>query len=131
FLVDGQGRVIAHGRPEQVSEELQDFKGHPGLTTKPGDRGLIEYFDTGRDVIAVRRPVGLDWTLVVQQDRAEAFAELEAVKQRGIAILVGGVLVVLVLAVLLARGLSRPIHKLTEIADAYSQGKLDLKVPET
>ncbi|MEO1131862.1 MAG: cache and HAMP domain-containing protein [Cyanobacteria bacterium J06639_1] len=130
FLVDAEGRVIAHGKPAFVNEELQDFSDRPALQANTLGQPF-EFEENGREVIAYGLSTDLGWTLFVQQDKAEAFASV-ATAQRHAFWLVGATIVVtLGVGSLFARGLVQPIRSLTEVADAVSRGQLDVAIEGT
>lgn len=128
FLVDGQGRAIAHGRPEGViTEALQDFSDHPALAAGVVQE-MISYRDQGREMIALARPVDLGWTLVVQQESEEAFAQINQAKRNAVVLLVITLLLTLLVAFSFARWLVGPIRALTQVADEISHGKMDITI---
>ena len=127
ILVDKNNKLIAHGRPQLVSEALQDMSAHPAL--RAGDSaGPVVFEDKGKRVVAVTRKTDLGWTLIVQQDQDEAFAPLLQ-SRRDSMILVGVALaLVMLLASVLARQLARPIVALTKAADELSRGAFDTQI---
>ncbi|HEX9180209.1 MAG TPA: cache domain-containing protein, partial [Burkholderiales bacterium] len=76
ILVDDKNRVIAHGRPEKVSQALQDLGSHPALRMKESTQEPVVFEDGGNRVVAFTTRTALGWTLIVQQDYDEAFAPL-------------------------------------------------------
>ncbi|MEM9245847.1 MAG: diguanylate cyclase, partial [Cyanobacteria bacterium P01_F01_bin.153] len=86
FLLDNNKKVIAHGRPNSaLDKELQDFSDHPIFQrTLASYQSFATYKDQNRDVIALKQPIGVEWTLVVQQDVSEAFAMIEHMKHDAI-----------------------------------------------
>jgi len=130
ILVDKEGKAIAHGRPELVSEKLQDLSDSPVLRDGTVDRQtLIE--DGDRQVLAYQQLAGLGWKLIVQQDTSEAFAPIAAARRNTIISLIGGIGLAAFLAYILARFLVRPIESLTLAADDISRGQLEAEIPET
>jgi|GEM_PF-2033737 len=86
FLVDSDRKAIAHGKPEGIlSKTLQDFSHHPAFQGQGvGDRTIYFYRDRGRNAIAIKQPIDLGWTLVIQQDVSEAFALIHQTKRQAI-----------------------------------------------
>ncbi|MGD1804332.1 response regulator [Dapis sp. BLCC M126] len=100
FLVDSNQKLIAHGKSEEMlskvlpdssenkeilSKVLQDFSEHPAFQVdKVRDQTVYFYQDRDRKVIAIKQPVNLGWTLVIQQDVSEAFALIEQTKRHTI-----------------------------------------------
>jgi methyl-accepting chemotaxis protein len=128
FLVDESGKVIAHGNPERVSEALQDFSNHPAV--KAGFfRGDTTFTENDSKVVARMKRVGLNWTLVVQQNYDEAFAPLQEATWNALIALSVTILMVALAAFLFSRRLVNPIRELTAVADDYSRGKLNAAIP--
>lgn len=130
FLVDNDGKVIAHGQKEKVKEALQDFTRHPALT-QASLRRMAYITDDTKPAVAYVAEGSMGWKLVVQQDEEEAFASLREAHQSALTLLVIAVGLVGVTAFLLARGLAKPLRELTIIADGYSRGELDATLPST
>ena len=131
FLVDQKGRMIAHGNPDQVTEKLQNMKDHPVVRNIFYHNKQINFTNEGTESIGMSRKVGLDWTLVVQQDTEEAFAPLHQAQQTALVVLLATLVFVTLIAYFAARMLAKPIRELTSIADNYSQGELDSQIPHT
>ncbi|MDQ2693998.1 MAG: cache and HAMP domain-containing protein [Pseudomonadota bacterium] len=131
FLVDETGKVIAHPNPDHTSGELKDLSGHPALAAAAQEQGLISYEDDGRPVVAAAHKTGQGWTLVVQQDRDEAFAAVQAADRHALLLLAVTMVIVLAVALLLSRRLAGPITRLTAVADDMSRGKLGADIAET
>jgi methyl-accepting chemotaxis protein len=71
-----------------------------------------------------------DWAMVNEEDRAEALRPMAAQSYRLIAFaLVASALVILV-ALLLARGIAGPIIAISDVASQVSQGNLSIQVPQ-
>lgn len=75
FLVDGSDKLIAYGGTDKsLTGKLEDMSNHPALLSKATE-GTYSFQSAGKDIVAYRKPVGLGWTLVMQQDYKEAFAK--------------------------------------------------------
>jgi methyl-accepting chemotaxis protein WspA len=107
--------------------------GEPIVKAAQGMRGdgiLSDY--RGEEVMAVWRYLPyFRWGMVVKMDTAEFFAPLYY--QRNVMLLFGALvlLFVLLLALTVAASLSRPVMKLTEVAQTVSAGDLTTKMIET
>lgn len=127
FLVDDQGKVIAH------PSARDSLKAHPavaGLGAEP--KKQIVFTDaSGKQVISVAERTKYGWTLVAQQDHDEAYAPLALANRNALILLGITVLFVLLVSYALARGLTRPIRRLTQIADGISRGNLGAGIAET
>lgn len=129
-LMDTKMRLIAHGDRGETTEELKDLKDDPitalGLTQEP----VVSTVD-GKQVVSYSLATDLGWRLTVMQDYDDAFADTAQSKQR--AIIAGVILVmgIVLFSFLLSNNISKPINKLSAIAETYSKGQLDMDIPET
>ena len=131
FLLDNTGKVIAHPRKDYV-ETLKDLSQHPAfLGASDLTKKRIVYTDErGQSVLAYARKTRQDWTLVVQQDTAEAYAPIAAANRNALVLLALTLVLVALVSYLLAQRLTRPIRSLTRIADEISRGNLKASIPE-
>lgn len=127
FLVDDQGKVIAH------PSTRESLKAHPavaGLGAEP-KKQIIFAEASGKRVIAVAEKTKYGWTLVAQQDYDEAYGPLALANRNALVLLGITVLFVLVVSYALASRLTQPIRRLTRIADGISRGNLGASIAET
>jgi methyl-accepting chemotaxis protein len=137
-LIDTQGKVVAHGNPEMVTEELQDFRFHPGYTHPFTDKRIDYYLEkTGADgkvekveTVAYKLKTKLGWTLIIEQDKKDAFAAVSEAEIKAIILFAITISLTLIIAFLLARLISVPIVNLTNLADKMSRGQLVTNIPE-
>lgn len=128
FLVDAKGEVIAHPQDEYTRARI-DLSSHPALRAfKQGKRTSVFVNEKGKKVLAVVRQNKAGWTLVTQQNVEEAYRLIKEENLKGIILLVSSLLLVLVVGLLVSKRLTRPIQELTDVADQFSQGKLNLKI---
>ena len=129
-LIDSKRRLIAHGDTSLTTEELKDLTQDPITLINASQRPVVATVD-GRKVVVYTLATALDWRLTVVQDYDDAFAELE--QSRFNAIIAGAVLVlgIFLFAYLLGRNISRPIRQLSDVAETYSKGKLNMIIPGT
>lgn len=127
FLVDDQGKVIAHPNARD------SLKAHPAIVALGADpRKQLIYADaSGKRVIAFAEKTKSGWTLVAQQDYEEAYQPLAEANRKALILLGVTVLFVLLASYALASGLTRPIRKLTQISDGISRGNLGAAIAET
>ena len=125
MLLNEKGQLIAHGgNPELVSEELQNYEAYPALSIPIGESSKLSV--NGEELVALRQNVGLDWTLIIQQNAEEAFAPLRSV-QRNAFLLYGFSAFLIILAAYLFTGrLVKPLERLTSNADSISRGQLEV-----
>jgi methyl-accepting chemotaxis protein len=127
FLVDDQGKVIAH------PSARDSLKAHPavaGLGAEPRKQ-IVFVEPSGKRVIAFAEKTKYGWTLVTQQDYDEAYAPLAEANRKALILLGITVLFVIVISYALASRLTQPIRRLTRIADGISRGHLDAAIAET
>ncbi len=129
-LTDSKNRLIAHGDASQLTENLKDLTTDPITVLGVGPVPVFSTVD-GRQVVSYSIVTTLGWRLTVTQDYDDAYAALAALKRD--ALIAGGVLIlgIFLLAYLLGNNISKPIRKLSSVAEAYSKGKLDLDIPGT
>ncbi|MBI4927732.1 MAG: methyl-accepting chemotaxis protein [Anaerolineae bacterium] len=98
-----------------------------------GKDGTLEYRDfRGEPVIGAYHYVEkLDMALIAKQDIAEAFQEINAL--RNVALASGAVIIVLVVLVALwfSRTLSKPVVEMAAVAEDLAMGKIDRSVTHT
>lgn len=132
MLVGPEGELIAHGEPGTVPDEFSEWinvSDHPALNVPAGSS--VVYEEEGVKRIAYTRETIFGWTLVIQQDYAEAFAAVTTSQRMFTLLLVASALLAFGLAYLLARWLARPVQNLTEVAEAISLGKLGVSIEGT
>ena len=124
-LVDADGNVIAHGRPERL-EEGSSLDIISEATATPAI--LADFIDGDVRSVALKQETQLGWTIYAVQSYREAFSTLITAQRFAWILLVITVLLALLLAYLLARRVVAPIEALTRSADAISLGKLETPV---
>jgi methyl-accepting chemotaxis protein len=131
FLLDSTGKVIAHPKREYV-ENLKDMSQHPAfLGASDLRKKRVTYTnEQGRPVLGYARKSKYGWTLVVQQDAAEAYALIAEANRNALVLLVLTLLFVGLVAFLFAQQLTRPIRSLTRTADEISRGNLKAPIDE-
>ncbi len=128
FLVDNKGEVIAHPSDEFTRSRI-DLSGHPALKAlKQGRKASVFIDEEGKKMLSIASQNGAGWTLVTLQGVDEAYSLIRKENLQGIILLVASLLLVLVVGLLVSKRLTRPIHELTNIAEQFSQGKLDLNI---
>lgn len=123
FLVDNKERLIATGDNQfKLAQNLQDFSSHPALRLNDGDLQVLTF--EGQDRVFVKKTVGPDWTLVIQQDYEEAYASYLGSKFNTSIFAISTILITIILSFLVSKNISSPIKKLTKLANNLSKGKL-------
>jgi methyl-accepting chemotaxis protein len=131
FLLDSTGKVIAHPKREYV-ENLKDMSQHPAFlgASDLRKRRVTYTNEQGRPVLGYARKSKYGWTLVVQQDAAEAYSLIAEANRNALVLLVLTLLFVGLVAFLFAQQLTRPIRSLTRTADEISRGNLKASIDE-
>jgi methyl-accepting chemotaxis protein len=130
FLVDAQGNIIAHPDATMTRARV-NLNDHKALQAfKQGERTTIFKDSTGKKIVAAVETTNDGWLMVSQQDYDEAFQVLSSVQQKGFIVLGVTIVIVLIIALLITRWITAPIRNLTQVADRYSRGQLDLSISE-
>jgi methyl-accepting chemotaxis protein len=126
FLADEAGNVIAH------PSERGSQKDHPALAKLgPGEGRKVEFREKdGRKVVGFAKRTRTGWTLVVQQDVAEAYARISEANRIALGLLVATLLLVALVSWFLAKQFAEPILNLTRIAEEISRGALTANIEE-
>ena len=131
ILLDATNKVIAHGDAQKVKTALQDFNNHAALKTPGVTDGPIAYNNDGKQMIGYMRKLPQGWTLLVEQEYDEAFQPLTDMKREGRILILVTVALVVGIAYMLGKALTRPINDLTVIADKLSKGDFDVSIAQT
>ena len=133
YVVDRNGYLVADPdiglvlRKTQLAE-LAHVKA--ALGNEPHDDAALRSRDlTGTPVLAAWAPIeSLDWMVFVEQPVAEVYAKLNASIVRTGLLLLAGLVVSAIVALMLARGMVRPIRTLSEGARRIGEGDLDQRI---
>ncbi len=128
FLVDEEGDVVAHPDTEMTRKRMDLNEHHALVALKQGRFSSVFEDVNGEKVIAVAQKTAQGWTMVSQQNYAEAYQFIEAENKKALFLLIATLVIVCIIAILASRSLTAPIRQLTAVADKYSQGQLDLKI---
>lgn len=110
FLVDAQNRLIAYGGTDiDLSEQLRDMSLHEAIVDEVKN-GLVQYVQANKK-IAYKTQLGLDWTLVVQQDESEAYEVVESVLRNQVIAIIITAIVSLLVTLIMSRVISKPIEE--------------------
>jgi len=131
FLVDEQGNVVSHLKP-QYTESRENLNNTPLISAfrKKGWMSITTPFvgESGQTAIGHARSNSYGWVLALQQDANEIFEALDIIQNFALALLAVTVLLVIAIAWFSARALVTPIMKLTDAAERMSLGELNVKI---
>lgn len=131
ILLDAKNKVIAHGKTGATQNSLQDFSQHPALKIADITRRPMIYEADGKEMVAFVSKLPQGWTLLVEQERSEAFAAVERMEKDARNLILVTIALVFVVALLLGKRLSHPINELTVTAEKLSGGEFQVEIPET
>lgn len=126
-LVDREGRILfpldARGKERRHPSSLvADFKRFPARVTRSETQG-------SSTVLASIAPVGEPaWAVLLERDRDAAFASVDRMVRDTVLWSAAALLGALLLGVIFARRLSRPITQLAESTRAVSEGQYGTRV---
>jgi signal transduction histidine kinase len=136
LLVDGQGRLIAHGNPDRKAAVARglDLRDHPLAHAQNGHWPItpvsLEYTgDDGERVLGIAAPLPtISWTLVIEQPAADAYGHLARLERQLIVSIVIALLVTIALGSFWGRSFIRPIETLVTGTRELAAGRLDTRV---
>ena len=130
YVVDGRGRLVSHPEMSLVLQ-MTDLSRLPQVQAARASGGMAQGFaDDGRDasgapvLAAYAKIAPLDWTVFVEQPRAEALAPLIASIERSAVILVIALALAVTVGVIAARHMVAPIGELRRGAQRFGAGDL-------
>lgn len=132
LLLDEENKMIASGMPGEASTKVEDMSSHPALKVEGITEAPTVYTrPDGKRAVAYVHKLAQGWTLIVEQDYAEAYASLETL-ERSARILIGiTCALVIVVAFMLGKALTRPINVLIAVTEQLSRGQFQDAIPGT
>ncbi len=121
FIVSQEGTIIAHPDRAYIGQSLA-----PELRqVLAGYEGQTEYTDpiSGHIMLASYSPVGggTGWGIVVEQERAEAFASVNKIAFITLGVLLVAIGMAMTVSILIVRGITRPIQYLAETTQTIAR----------
>lgn len=128
FLIDETGKVVAHQVRKYVTAQV-NFNSNPLIAEfkRSPVQSAISFTDSegvNQQGVAKRNKMG--WILAVQQAEEEVFAAHKRSEKIALFLLVMTLILIIAIALLLARNLVSPIKELTGITTRMSMGELDI-----
>ncbi|HEV2055185.1 MAG TPA: GAF domain-containing protein [Methylomirabilota bacterium] len=134
YVVDSHGRLIAHPDISLVLKKtdlskLPQVEAALGTVAQGmGMPGIARDLE-GRQVLSASAPIApLGWAVLIEQPLFEAFAPIRASIFRSVALALFGVLLSVLVSLVLARRMVRPIKALTEGAGRIGAGDLGYRL---
>jgi methyl-accepting chemotaxis protein len=129
FLVDETAKVVAHPSRTYTLQQ-KNLSGHPLVSAFKKGRTGIQYFvdEKGEPSLGYTAKTRYGWVLAVQQQEKEAFAVLQQIFLFGLILFGATIVVVLLVAMIAGRAITRPINQLTDVAERISLGELDAEI---
>ena len=127
FLVSKKGQFIAHPDKALLTKDSLPVLGDIGRRMIAGENGFEPFLcpRLQQDCFLYFTPLAINgWSLGIVFPRNEFLAELHSMKRSVLLIAFGGFAGLLILLILVARGIARPIEGLTAAAEAVAQGRI-------
>lgn len=127
FLVDSNGKILAHPRMEMEGKK-SNIPPVEAVLTRAG-LGSIEYEVNGNKMVGAYAPVeNMGWGIVTQQPYNFAYASAIKMKKNAYRWISISIVLSVIISYFLARGLSHPIMKLIKGAKAVAEGDFNHEV---
>jgi methyl-accepting chemotaxis protein len=130
ILLDDANKVIAHGYPDMLKEQLQDYSDQPVVTSARLEEPYV-YQDGDIKKLAYMKSVGQGWRLVITQDYDDAYNEYFSSRRNALVLLLFTFIVSGVISYIMARMLAKPIQNLTVIANDIRKGSFYSNIDES
>jgi methyl-accepting chemotaxis protein len=130
ILLDDSNKVIAHGKPDALKEQLQDFSDNPVVTNAKPNQPYV-YQSEGINKIAYMKSVGQGWHLIITQDYDDAYSALISAKKESLILLCITILLSGLISYFMAKMLAKPIQNLTVIANDIRKGSFYSSIEES
>jgi methyl-accepting chemotaxis protein len=115
-----------------ADKELRDRRDHPAFAAAADQAvpGLVRYTEQGKPVLARVKKTLQGWVVAEQMDEAEVLDRVRRDEVLMNQVLIPALGLSLLLAVLTARNLTRPLRRLVAITENIGRGKLNEEVEE-
>jgi len=132
LVVAPDGTLVAHGDPDKKAlvAQARNMNGHPLVAAREIDNAAVEYAEPGepRRLAVAARMNPLQWTVIVEQPTAEAYASAMQLQRQLIVAILGALAVMIAVAVRFGRRFIAPIFILQRGTQAIAAGRLDSRV---
>ncbi|MFH1283055.1 MAG: ATP-binding protein [bacterium] len=131
FLVDSEGRIIAHPN-EELAFNKKDVSNLPIVEAvlRENSVGSSEYInEAGATLVGAYAPVtNLKWGVITEQNKSEAFLSVYKMRKQAVLFTVLSILLASLIAFMLARNLTQPISNLIQAAKRVANSDFSAKV---
>jgi diguanylate cyclase (GGDEF)-like protein/PAS domain S-box-containing protein len=129
-IVDDHGLVLAHPNPDTVLNRA-DLSGSPPVRASlEGKSGPVTYREGGQQWLSVPVQVqDLGWTVLVEQPQETVLAPSNRAREQALILLAAALVLLTWLAIIYARGFSRPILDLARAARLFGHGNDEPELP--
>lgn len=124
YVIDKENRVIAH--PDQTfAGGLHNVESYPPVAAlRKGHTGSIRFTDeSGRTWLANVSTMANGWGIIVQQEESELLIPSRVFQQMALAIIIGSVFILIILAWWVVRKTMHPIDILTQAVSGLTSGQ--------
>ncbi|GAA0368117.1 methyl-accepting chemotaxis protein PctA [Bowmanella denitrificans] len=126
FLVDAQGKILSHPQKSLNDQHIQQVFGQ-SLAIQPA---YFEHRTDQQELLVLLTPVegleNVNWYLVGLVDKQQAYAALQAFRNRAIVYMLIGIAAIALMMSLLLKYLMQPLKKLTNAIEDIAAGEGDL-----
>ncbi len=130
WIVDGNGRIVAHPDPEiNINEDYTDVIKEIDVQPFSSSQGFFNYLGYNNEkMLAVYSPIHNtnDWKLVISVQESQAFSQLNAVMTYINWAVILSLLSLISFSFIYANSLTKPIIKLTEVFARAEKGDLSV-----
>jgi len=129
YLVDREGLFLAHKDPHRIlTQNISQSDSFRKIFEKTDRKGVYHDYRDIEVLGASRQVGGTDWYIVVEQDRAEAFAAADRLKRVIYLTLLLCIASALALTLMIAYHIVSPIRKLSRYARGVADSRFDTTV---
>lgn len=133
LIVGADGLLRTQSRLSMASDVLETSMDSPAVTAALGGEaatGVLDDFRGTQATIAAApyQVLGTKWAITAVQDTDEVFAPIVAMRQTMLALGGAMLLIAIVVGLLIARGIARPITRLTRAMAEMAKGDLAVEV---
>jgi PAS domain S-box-containing protein len=132
FLVNSGGEIIAHPQLNLAKEKTAvsnlPIVSEALKTVSVGSKEYTRQKD-GKEIVGAYAPIeNLKWTIIIQQDKDEAYVSVYKMQKQAIILILVSLLTASLLVFFIARDFTMPLVKLTRAAEHVAKKEFNVKV---